>query len=160
MYNDHRTPTGKGYPQGGGSRQGGMDRQGYTAKEKPKLTRQNYVDEAERVIKTLERDRSEKMKLTTSKIRNLLAMAATLKTDAQHSREDKLSCDLQSRVQYLKMRIAYEAGRESTVQDFEKKAHLLDHVSEIGDDRKKLMVFCEYMEALTAYHRYYGGRDN
>jgi len=94
MYNDHRTPTGKGYPQGGGSRQGGMDRQGYTAKEKPKLTRQNYVDEAERVIKTLERDRSEKMKLTTSKIRNLLAMAATLKTDAQHSREDKLSCDL------------------------------------------------------------------
>lgn len=154
MYNNPRNPTGKGYPQGGGNRQS------YAVKETPKLTPQNYVDEAERVIQALSSDSNGKMRLTTSKIRNLLAMAATLKTDAQHSREDKLSDDLQSRVQYLKMRIAYEAGREQTVLNFEKKAHLLDHISEIGDNRKKLLVFCEYMEALTAYHRYYGGKDN
>lgn len=160
MYNNQRTPTGKGSPQGGSVRQGGMDRRGYAVREKPKLTPQNYVDEAERVIQALSGDSNGKMRLTTSKIRNLLAMAATLKTDAQHSREDKLSDDLQSRVQYLKMRIAYEAGREQTVLNFEKKAHLLDHISEIGDNRKKLLVFCEYMEALTAYHRYYGGKDN
>ena len=34
-----------------------------------------------------------------------------LYTDAQHSREDKLDADMVSRVPYLKMRIAYEAGR-------------------------------------------------
>lgn len=59
-----------------------------------------------------------KLDLTTSKIRNILSMVSELYTDAQHSREDKLDADMVSRVQYLKMRIAYEAGRERSVKDF------------------------------------------
>lgn len=128
-----------------------------------KINQQNYVDEAERVIKGMARpDKSGKliMPLTTSKLRNLLAMTAGLKTDAQHSREMELSPDMQSRIQYLKMRIAYEAGREPKVKDFVERAELLPCVSEVGADRQKLLLFCDYMEALTAYHKYYGGREN
>ena len=128
-----------------------------------KINRQNYVDEAEKAIKSMvrtDRNGNPTLSLTTSKIRNLLAMTAELKTDAQHSRETELSADMQSRVQYLKMRIAYEAGREPKVKDFVVCTDLLSYVSGIGQDRAKLLLFCDYMEALTAYHKFYGGREN
>ena len=66
-----------------------------------------------------------------------------------------------SRVQYLKMRIAYEAGREpKTVYPFVMEARLLEYVNEIGSSRQNLILFCSYMEALVAYHKFYGGRDD
>lgn len=123
--------------------------------KKMEINRQNYVDQAEKVIQDIG-----KTNLTTSKIRNLLAMTAELKTAAQHSRDSVLSKEMQSRVQYLKMRIAYEAGREKTVKDFVERAGLLTLVSSVGQDRERLLLFCDYMEALTAYHRFYGGKDN
>lgn len=127
-----------------------------------KINKQNYVDEAERVIKGLIRtDKfgNSKLDLTTSKIRNILSMVSELYTDAQHSREDKLDADMVSRVQYLKMRIAYEAGRERSVKDFVLAAGLLDYADEIGSSRQNLILFCNYMEALVAYHKFHGGRD-
>ena len=110
-----------------------------------KINKQNYVDEAERVIKGLIRtDKfgNSKLDLTTSKIRNILSMVSELYTDAQHSREDKLDADMVSRVQYLKMRIAYEAGRERSVKDFVLAAGLLDYAGEIGSSRQNLILFC------------------
>ena len=60
-----------------------------------KINKQNYVDEAERVIIGLkEADRNGRLALTTSKIRNILSMVSELYTDAQHSREDKLDADM------------------------------------------------------------------
>ena len=127
-----------------------------------KINKQNYVDEAERVIVGLKQaDRNGKLILTTSKIRNVLSMVSELYTDAQHSREEKLSEDMVSRIQYLKMRIAYEAGRElKTVYPFVMEARLLEYVNEIGSSRQNLILFCSYMEALVAYHKFYGGRDD
>lgn len=127
-----------------------------------KINKQNYVDEAERVIKELiktDRFGNAKLDLTTSKIRNILSMVSELYTDAQHSREETLSEDMVSRVQYLKMRIAYEAGRENSVKVFVNAAHLMDYTKEIGNSRQNLILFCNYMEALVAYHKFYGGRD-
>ena len=131
-----------------------------------KINKQNYVDEAERVIKGLIRtDKfgNAKLDLTTSKIRNILSMVSELYTDAQHSREEKLSEDMVSRVQYLKMRIAYEVGRDDNghvhpVKDFVMAAKLMQYIDEIKS-RQDLILFCNYMEALVAYHKFCGGRD-
>lgn len=125
-----------------------------------KLDELNYVDEAERVINKLKsRDRNGRLALTASKIRNLLSMIAELYTSAQQERGNTLSSELQGRVQYLRMRVAYEAGRDLTVKDFVEEAGLLEQLKDVQSDRKKLLLFCRYMEALVAYHRYYGGRD-
>ena len=130
------------------------------------ITKQNYVDVAEEVIKKLRKpDKKEgfKLALTTSKIRNILSMVSELYTDAQHARGEKLSEDMVGRVQYLRMRIAYEAGREgreNAVKEFVNTAELLPRISEIGNSRQKLLLFCNYMEALVACHKFYGGREN
>lgn len=125
-----------------------------------KIDELNYVDTANNVILALKNDdKFGKLTLTTSKIRNLLSMTSALYTDAQQQREDKLSTEMQSRVRYLRMRVAYEAGRDQTVKSFVVKAELLEQLSAIRDDRKKLLLFCRYMEALVAYHRFHGGQD-
>lgn len=121
---------------------------------------EHYVDRAENAIKKLiivdKNDRA-KINLTTSKIRNILSLVSDLYNDAQRYRSEELSEDLYNRVQYLKMRMAYEAGRENTVKDFLKAADLLKEINKIGKSKKALLEFCHYMEALVAYHRFYGG---
>jgi len=126
-----------------------------------KLDNQNYVDEAERVIKSLSKNqRTGAIELTTSKIRNLLSMSTDIYNEVIHDNQEHLSEEIQGRVQYLRLRVVYEAGREKVVKDFIEKAHIVELISAIGKSRGKLLLFCNYMEALTAYHKYQGGRDN
>ena len=125
-----------------------------------KINEKTYVDEAERVILKLKipgRDGKARLKLSTSKIRNLLSMVSELYTDAQHTRSAELTDEQMGRIQYLKMRMAYESGREQSVREFVEAANLLTYISEIGESKKNLLLFCNYMEALVAYHKYHGG---
>ena len=128
------------------------------------ITETNYVDHAERVIESMIiKDKTgrgrDKINLTTSKIRNLLSMVNNLQALIKQEKELEISGELMSKVQYLKMRFAYEAGREQSVKDFVKKASIMEIIEGIGKSKKKLLLFCNYMEALVAYHRYKGGKD-
>jgi len=127
-----------------------------------KLNELDYVDNAEQVIKNLrvQNKRGDyEIRLTTSKIRNLLSMISGIYNDAVHDTNDILNNDIKGRIQYLRLRFAYEAGREQTVREFVDKADILNHISSIGDKRSEFLLFCRYMEALVAYHKFYGGRD-
>lgn len=115
-----------------------------------------YVDTAESVMQKI---MEEKSGLTTSKIRNILAMVSEIYNDARRSRTKVLDEKMRSRIQYLRLHIAYEAGRDNDVRAFVQKAGILGILKDIGTDREKLRTFCHYMEALVAYHRYYGGRE-
>ncbi|MDO5719088.1 MAG: type III-A CRISPR-associated protein Csm2, partial [Tissierellia bacterium] len=61
-------------------------------------------------------------------------------------------------IQILRMKLIYDSGREKAVKEFVHETKLLEYVSEIGNDRNNLIVFCRYMEALVAYHKYWGGK--
>ena len=85
-----------------------------------KLDENNYVDLAEDAITKLEamtnpRTGRKIPMATTSKIRNLLAMTAELYNDVQNSSGELLSNDIKGRINYLKIRMVYEAGREPAV---------------------------------------------
>lgn len=124
---------------------------------------EHYVDRAEKAIKKMivvDKNGKEKINLTTSKIRNILSLVSDLYNDAQRHRSEELSDDLYNRVQYLKIRMAYEAGREKTVKNFLDTANLLQEINRIGKSKKALLEFCHYMEALVAYHKFYGGKEN
>ena len=130
-----------------------------------KLDENNYVDHAEGAITKLEamtnpRTGRKIPMATTSKIRNLLAMTAELYNDVQNSSGELLSNDIKGRINYLKIRMVYEAGREPAVKNLVETAELLQHLDEIRGNRKQFILFSRYMEALVAYHRYYGGKDN
>lgn len=125
-------------------------------KQKLHIDSLNYVDMAEQVMESLCKDHTN---LTTSKIRNLLSMVSDNYNDARRNRTEKLTPEMKGRIQYLRLHIAYEAGRDRDVKTFVEKADIFDILKDIGEDREKLITFCHYMEALVAYHRYYGGRE-
>lgn len=128
-----------------------------------KLTDENYVQMAEKAMKELcaMRDKKEKeiKPVTTSKIRNLLAMTAAIYNDVVMSQSEKLSSEIVGRINYMKIRFIYEAGREPKVKALVEKACLLDHISEIGNSRSQYILFSRYMETLVAYRKFYGGKD-
>ena len=59
----------------------------------------------------------------------------------------------------MRIRTAYEAGRDPATKVFVEKAHLLQYLKGISTNRETLIAFAHYMEALVAYHRYYGGKE-
>ncbi|EFX56788.1 MULTISPECIES: type III-A CRISPR-associated protein Csm2 [Streptococcus] len=123
------------------------------------LTDDNYVDKAEKVIKSLNHTkdhRNNKIKffLTTTKIRNLLNLTSNL-FDESKVRSYK---ELADKIAYLRVQFVYQSGRETAVKDLVKKAEILDILKEINN-KESLQRFCRYMEALVAYFRFYGGKD-
>ena len=126
----------------------------------------NYVDKAEKAILSLrdkakqqQRGRGELKIVTTSKIRNLLAMTADIYKQVMICQNDKLSDDLKGRIEYLRVRFMYECGREPLVKNFVKEADILPILKEINGSKKNYILFSRYMEALIAFHKYYDGKD-
>ena len=82
------------------------------------LTKTKFADQAEKVMQSMieiDKRGNEQIRLTTSKIRNLLSMTNVLYNHARQKKNEVLDEDLQRDIQYLKMRFAYESGREPEV---------------------------------------------
>ena len=128
-----------------------------------KLTEDNYVEIAENVIKKLREKKDQRGReiplVTTSKIRNLLGMTADIYNEVINSKEEKLSSELVGRINYMKIRFIYEAGREPKVKNLIEEADILQLLKEINGSRKQYILFSHYMEALVAYRKFYGGKD-
>lgn len=133
---------------------------------KTELTELNYVDEADKVIKSLlEKDingnyKTDKngnyvMKLSTSKLRKLLGMISDVYNEALRNEGKSLGDKLCAKIQYMKMHFIYEAGREAEVKKLIKRAGIINKIDNIDSDKKKFIKFCHYMEALVAYKKFY-----
>ncbi|WP_346681191.1 type III-A CRISPR-associated protein Csm2 [Megasphaera stantonii] len=132
----------------------------------------DIVKEAEAVILSLEKNRKNEFALRTNQLRKFLSAVNTVSNkvnvyqaqivSANPSRMSKdlvLSEQLAAEIKYLKVKIAYQAGRERAVRDFVQKAELTKKIDEIGTDLSKYKEFAKYIEALVAYHKFYGGKD-
>lgn len=123
--------------------------------------------QAEQVIQKLcGQDRYGKtvINLKTNQIRKFLTAVNTVTGKievyrAKHDLTDQLPDDLAAEVKYLKIKIAYQAGREKAVKDFVNKAEMIKWIDSIGNSIEKYEEFAKYVEALVAYHKYYGGKD-
>lgn len=123
----------------------------------------NYAEQADRIIQEYKKAMGNRFELfTTSKIRKLLAMVSEIYNDVRTEPSNKLSQVMQNRIEYLKVRLVYECGRDSkdrVVRPFVDRTGLLDLLNDIGDNKRKFIDFARYMEALVAYHRFHGGKD-
>lgn len=128
------------------------------------ITDENYVDQAQAVIQKLSQKTNPKNgrpvpMVTTSKIRNLLAMTDDIYNDVLNGSDEALPDSITSRIEYLRVRFVYETGRDNGVKDLVMGAKILDILKEIKGSRKNYILFTRYMEALVAFHKFYGGKD-
>lgn len=148
------------YPNQGRRDQRGVQDAQPAKKEHQVLTEENYVDLAEEAIDHLiaRSPRNPRTNIpqvvSTSKIRNLLAMTADIYNDAVNTNDDSLPSDIVGRINYLRVRVIYEAGREPQVNSLVDSAQILEHIRDIGNSRKQYILFSRYMESLVAFRKY------
>ena len=120
-----------------------------------------YVEDAEKVFKDWYSTRDKK--ITTSKIRGLLSGMSDIYNDVVRVEGEELPQDIVDRIQYLKVQFVYEYGRDDkkdgSVRRFINESKILNKIDQIGTSKKKFIEMERYMEALVAYLRFYGGKD-
>ena len=129
-------------------------------KEKPQfmLPDEDYVEIAEKCMEKIIKGKYNS-DLTTSKIRNILSMVSEIsnKLKMPGTSFQTVAGD----IKYLKIRLVYESGRASQYSDlrrFINEAKLIEGTDFISDVQS-FNRYAKYLEALVAYHRYFGGSD-
>lgn len=114
----------------------------------------DYVDFAEKLMKTRSRQ------ITTSKLRNILSLLMDVYNTEILRTEAELSEESQVKLQMARIRIAYECGRDRNTKEFVEGAYLLPWLKAVGSSREQAIRYIHYLEAIVAYHRFWGGREN
>ena len=122
------------------------------------LNKKDYVDKAQKVMDKLQSDK--RFDLTTTKIRGLLAMTMDIYNEIMPLTEDELSDEINGKINFLKVHVLYEAGRNPwDVKKSVEEAQIIPCIDEIQGSRERYILFSSYMEALVAYFKFNGGRD-
>lgn len=136
----------------------------------------NYVDRADKVMRALseEAQKSNGSKMvTTSQIRKFLTAVNQVngkidqfKNGNKSSASGRIPEDLQMEIKFLKVKLAYQIGRADSgryranpVKEFADKSGLIGEIDKIGDSLERYENFARYVEALVAFHKFYGGKD-
>lgn len=114
---------------------------------------ENYVDLAETLMSANSKS------ITTSKLRNWFSIANDIYNVESRSSEIGLKPESCTKLLNLRVRIVYDAGKDSKIKDFVTSANLLSYIKGIGSSREQMIRFAQYMEALVAYHKFFGGRE-
>ncbi len=130
------------------------------------------VDIAQAVMKKLIEDQQSKnLRVTTSQIRKFLTAVNAIDGRVKqaklkaHDNLDRLPSDISASVKFLKVQLAYQIGRAQNrdkvnpVKEFEREANLMNRIDSIKDSVEKFDSFARYVEALVAFHKFYGGSD-
>jgi len=119
----------------------------------------SYASYAERVIAPKGEGGNRELafpRLTITKLRNIYGLIMNIYSKINNSDDyDKYQAD----IQYLKVRMAYEAGRDQDVLGrFLSKTHLMLAIDRIKS-YDRFVLYCRYAESLLAYFVYYGGKE-
>ena len=120
----------------------------------PKDLPDDFVDIAEKRMSRCSRS------ITTSKIRNLLSLVIDCYQAESRRTDGKITPESADALTNMRIRVVYEMGRDDrNVGQLVRETELLQYLAGIGDNRKALIRFYHYMEALVAYHKYMGGKE-
>ncbi|NHM16479.1 type III-A CRISPR-associated protein Csm2 [Eggerthellaceae bacterium zg-887] len=120
------------------------------------LSSENYADFAEKCILDGRRGEGAPFRgLTTTKLRSLYGLIMNVYTRINLPEDFEIH---KSDLQYIKVKMAYEAGRESAVKEFLGKTKLLEAIGKV-ESYEQFMLYCRYAESLVAYFKFYGGKE-
>ena len=125
-----------------------------------KLDETNYASFAEKIFRNAKNNVQENRnrwfgKLTTTKLRSIYGLIMNVYTKINEPSDFE---KYQSDIQYMKVKMAYESGRDQTVKQFIDSTYLMDAVSRIKT-YEQFLLYCRYAESLVAYFKFYGGKD-
>ena len=128
-----------------------------------RISENSYVKKAEETINELLDIKNKNGKpvpiATTSQMRNILAMSADIYNRVMVNSGEDLSDEIIGLIEYLKIRIVYEAGRDEKVKKFIVQSEMLKIIDEINGSKKNFILFNHYLEALIAYRKFKGGKE-
>ena len=154
-YYDNGRPGGRpDYRRSDNRPQGGYDRNSQPRAAQTMDFPADYVDFAEKLMAGQSRN------ITTSKLRNLLSLLMDVYNVENLRTGSEISPDSALKLQMARIRMAYEYGRDRNTKEFMEAAHLLPWLKALGTSREKVLHYIHYMEAIVAYHRFFGGREN
>lgn len=113
-----------------------------------------YVDRAEEWMEKQYKN------ITSTKLHNLLGLFMDIYNTEVRRTEQEICADSAVKLQMARIRIAYECGRDRNTKDFVTAMHLLPWLKAIGNSREQTIRYIHYLEAIVAYHRFFGGREN
>ena len=147
----------------GGGGYGGGNRGGYNnnrtvevPKEEHLSPGSDYVGLAEEKVSNIFSE--ERNVISTSKLRNFLAMVSVIYDKELRSGKDTLSPDSISALMLMRVRLAYECGRDPGTKRFVEKTKMISYLKGVKT-KEDFMTYAHYLEAIIAYHRYFGGKE-
>ncbi len=122
----------------------------------------DYIGDAEEIVKRL---KSNKSLPTTSQLRKFLSAVNSINNKISlfcaktADSPAELPADIKNEIQYLRIKLAYQAGKEQKVKSFIDESEILDRIKGISSSRDKYLDFSRFIEAFVAYHKYHGGGE-
>ena len=125
--------------------------------EKTAITDLNYAKAAEVLVDSLKGDntRTPFGGLSMSKLRSIYGLITNVYTRV-NTADDFEEC--RSDLQYIKVKMAYESGREGAVKEFVSRTGLMAALDQIAT-YDQFILYCRYAESLVAYFKFYGGKE-
>jgi len=120
------------------------------------IDERSYASYAESIIDPNGTGGNQFQKLTMTKLRNIYGLIMNIYSKINNSDDyDKYQAD----IQYLKVRMAYESGRDpEAIGKFLAETHLMLSIDHI-ESYEQFVLFCRYAESLLAYFVYHGGKE-
>ncbi|MGB9772258.1 MAG: type III-A CRISPR-associated protein Csm2 [Candidatus Kapaibacteriota bacterium] len=98
--------------------------------------------------------------IRTNQIRNVFSHINRIRTKFRN--KGKFDEEIEADLILLKPKLAYAAGRQKQIREFQKfMFDIIDAVvNSKGDKNKAIENFFALIEAIVAYHKFNGGKDN
>lgn len=100
-------------------------------------------------------------KISASQIRKFLSAVNKINNKIRYqNNDDILSEDIVAEIAYMRIQFAYIVGKNKGNKELEKLHEKLDNaMANIKNSKSNFINFAKYVEAIVAYHKFYGGRD-
>ncbi len=97
-------------------------------------------------------------RVTTSQLRKFLSAVNSIQNKAQIMENEELPKELADEIQYLRVKLAYQTGRDlKKLSNFQKQLDPI--IKNIGNSKQKWSEFARLMETIVAYHKFEGGKE-
>lgn len=129
--------------------------------EKYAITDLNFAFVAEQFIAPPDKNTRKRQlafpRLSMSKLRSIYSLITNIHARV-NTPEELEAC--MSDLQYIKVKMAYESGRERNedVKEFISKTYLMNLLDQI-QTYEQFVLYCRYAESLVAYFKFYEGRE-